>query len=80
MVKMFRSLLIILVACVVGALLGLWFGMFIGGNFFTDVEFLNMVGYELFGTIGLIAGVVLFFILAIIYVLNQKLNQNNKTV
>lgn len=76
MVKMFRSLLIILVACVVGALLGLWFGMFIGGNFFTDVEFLNMVGYELFGIIGLIAGVVLFFILAIIYVLNQ----NNKTV
>lgn len=76
MVKMFRSLLIILVACVVGALLGLWFGMFIGGNFFTDVKFLNMVGYELFGIIGLIAGVVLFFILAIIYVLNQ----NNKTV
>lgn len=76
MVKMFRRILIVLMACVVGALFGLWLGMFIGGNFFTDVEFLNMVGYELFGTIGLIAGVVLFFILAIMYLFNQ----NNKTM
>ncbi len=44
---------------IIGVVAGLWFGMFLGGNFFTNVSWMGMVGYELFGTIGVIAGAIL---------------------
>jgi hypothetical protein len=44
---------------IIGVIAGLWFGMFLGGNFFTNVSWMGMVGYELFGTLGVIVGAIL---------------------
>jgi hypothetical protein len=42
-----------------GAVAGLWIGMIIGGNLFTDLELFDMSGYEFFGTIGAFVGAIL---------------------
>lgn len=44
---------------IAGAFAGLWIGMIIGGNLFTNVELFGMFGYELFGTIGVLVGAIL---------------------
>ncbi len=56
---------------IIGIFGGLWLGMFLGGNFFNDVSWLGMVGYELFGTIGIIVGAILGFSIGVNIVLKR---------
>jgi hypothetical protein len=53
------KLLISVLLMFAGAFAGLWIGMIIGGNLFTNVELFGMFGYELFGTIGALVGAIL---------------------
>lgn len=57
--KIIYTLLISVVLMFAGAIAGLWVGMIIGGNLFTDMELFGMSGYELFGTIGVLLGAIL---------------------
>lgn len=56
---MIWTLLVSVLLMFAGAFAGLWLGMIVGGNLFTDVELFDMVGYELFGTIGALVGAIL---------------------
>ena len=75
--KVAKTILLLIVGPLLGAILGLWLGMFIGGNFFTDVHINNVYGYELFGTVGFIAGGLVGLILVIVNVINKSKNTVN---
>ncbi len=69
--KIAKTVVLLIVGPLLGAIMGLWVGMFIGGNFFTNVLINNVSGYELFGTIGFIAGAILGLVLVVVSVLNK---------
>lgn len=70
--KVAKTVVLLIVGPLLGAIIGLWLGMFIGGNFFTDVLINNVSGYELFGTIGFIAGAILGLTLVVVNLMKKS--------
>lgn len=70
--KVAKTVVLLIVGPLLGAIVGLWLGMFIGGNFFTDVLINNVSGYELFGTIGFIAGAILGLALVVVNLMKKS--------
>lgn len=70
--KIAKTVVLLIVGPLLGAIMGLWLGMFIGGNFFTDMQMYNMSGYELFGTLGFIAGAILGLVLVVVSLINKS--------
>jgi hypothetical protein len=62
---------------IIGVVVGLWFGMFLGGNFFTNLSWMGMVGYELFGTVGVIVGAILGFAVGLSLVIKRFESRNS---
>lgn len=72
-VTIFMKLIVIIT---VSSIVMFLIGVFLGGNFFTDFEFLGTRGYEATGNLGILLGLVLGFILSLFYY--QKVSTNNK--
>ena len=74
---MAKKIILIFGLIVITILLGILFlllGMNIGGNFFSDFEFLGRRGYEATGTLGFIIGISIGIILSILtlYLLHKR--------
>ena len=74
MIKNKFIILVGVVGAIAGTIVGLWFGMFLGGNFFQNVSFMGMSGYELFGNVGIITGAILGCYIGIHIVKKPKQN------
>lgn len=57
--KLILGVVVGMTLCIVGAVVGLLAGMYIGGNYFVDFEFGGVRGYEAAGKLGAFLGAAL---------------------
>ncbi|WP_160723715.1 hypothetical protein [Bacillus sp. USDA818B3_A] len=77
MVKRMKRAIGVIVGALTGMMIGFFIGMDLGGNFFIDIRFIGLRGYEAVGPIGAIIGGILGVLLG--FLLTRMIARNNGT-